>query len=66
MYPKRLHDLHNDYPLAPERIMCKNKVEKLIPNLRNKKKYIIHYTNLEQYLGLGLELICIHRGIKFA
>ena len=65
MYPKRLHDLHNDYPLAPERIMCKNKVEKLIPNLRNKKNYIIHYKNLEQYLGLGLELICIHRGIKF-
>ena len=26
MYPKRFHDLHNDYPLAPERIMCKNKV----------------------------------------
>ena len=21
-YPKELHDLHNDYPLAPERIMC--------------------------------------------
>ena len=43
-YPKELHDLHNDYPIAPERIMmCKNKVEKLIPNLRDKKKYIIHY-----------------------
>ena len=71
-YPKELHDLHNDYPLAPERIMmCKNKVEKLIPNLKKKyiihykKKYIIHYKNLEQYLDLGLELICIHRGIKF-
>ena len=65
-YPKELHDLHNDYPLAPERIMmCKNKVEKLIPNLRDKKKYIIHYKNLEQYLGLGLKLSCIHRGIKF-
>ena len=65
-YPKELHDLHNDYPLAPERIMmCKNKVEKLIPNLRDKKKYIIHYKNLKQYLDLGLELICIHRGIKF-
>ena len=65
-YPKELHDLHNDYPLAPERIMmCKNKVEKLIPNLRDKKKYIIHYKNLKQYLDLGLELSCIHRGIKF-
>ena len=29
-YPKELHDLHNDYPLAPEQIVV-NKVEKLIP-----------------------------------
>ena len=64
-YPKELHDLHNDYPLAPERIMCKNKVEKLIPNLQDKEKYVIHYKNLKQYLDLGLELTCIHRGIKF-
>ena len=66
VYPKELHDLHNDYPLAPERIMmCKNKVEKLIPNLRNKKKYVIHYEDLKQYLDLGLELGGIYRGIKF-
>ena len=45
--------------------MCKNKVEKLIPNLRDKEKYVIHYKNLKQYLDLGLELTCIHRGIKF-
>ena len=38
-YPEELHGLHNDYPLAPERIMCKNKVEKLIPNLRDKDRY---------------------------
>ena len=31
-YPKSLHDLHNDYPLAPEQIEV-NKVDKLIPNL---------------------------------
>ena len=64
-YPKRLHDLHSDYPLAAERIMCDHNVEKLIPNLRNKKKYVIHYENLQQYLSLGLKLTCIHRGIKF-
>ena len=34
-YPKELHDLHNDYPLAPE-LMEVNKIEKLIPNLNNK------------------------------
>ena len=63
-YPKKLHDLHNDYPLAPEQIVV-NKVEKLIPNLWNKKNYVIHYENLQQYLNLGLKLTGIHRGIKF-
>ena len=63
-YPKSLHDLHNDYPLAPEQIEV-NKVDKLIPDLGYKEKYIIHYENLKQYLSLGLKLVKIHRGIKF-
>ena len=63
-YPKSLHDLHSDYPLAPEQIEV-NKVPKLIPNLGDKKKYILHYENLKQYLSLGLKLTNIHRGIKF-
>ena len=63
-YPKSLHDLHSDYPLAPEQIEA-NKVDKLIPNLWNKKKYVIHYETLKQYLNLGLKLTHIHRGIKF-
>ena len=63
-YPEKLHDLHNDYPLAPERINC-DKVEKLIPNLRNKEKYVIHYKNLRQCIDLGLKLTRIYRGIKF-
>ena len=63
-YPKSLHDLHNDYPLAPEQIMV-NKTSKLIPNLGDKKKYILHYENLKQYLKSGLKLTHIHRGIKF-
>ena len=64
LYPKSLHDLYNDYPLAPEQIEV-NKVDKLIPNLGYKEKYIIHYENLKQYLSLGLKLVEIHRGIKF-
>ena len=64
-YPEELHDLHNDYPLCPERVECKNKVEKLIPNLRDKKKYVIHYKNLMQCISLGIELTKIHRGIRF-
>jgi len=41
-YPDKLHDFHNNYPLAPENIKV-NKVCKLIPNLNNKKKYVLHY-----------------------
>ena len=64
-YPENLHDLHNDYPFCPERVKCKNGVEKLIPNLRDKTKYIIHYKNLIQCLKAGMKLKKIHRGIKF-
>ena len=63
-YPKELHDLHNDYPLAPERVKV-NKTEKLMPNLWGKKNYVIHYENLKQCLKLGLKISNIHRGIKF-
>ena len=63
-YSRSLHDLHSDYPLAPEQIEV-NKVKKLIPNLGHKEKYILHYENLKQYLSLGLKLNEIHRGRKF-
>ena len=63
-YSKELHDLHNDYPLAPERLKI-DKVEKLIPNLNDKKRYVLHYGSLKQYLSLGLKITHIHRGIKF-
>src|SRR6218665_1193904 len=65
-YPEKLHDLHNDYPLAPESIILANTdVAKLIPNLNDKKKYVLHYENLKLYESLGLNIVKIHRGIKF-
>ena len=63
-YPKELHELHNDYPLAPE-LMEINKIEKLIPNLNNETKYIIHHETLKLYEKLGHKITKIHRGIKF-
>jgi hypothetical protein len=59
-YPENLHDLHNDYPLAPEHLNGK-----LIPNLGNKTKYIIHHEILKFYISLGLKLTKIHRGISY-
>ena len=54
-YPADLHNLHNDYPLAPERVKMGN-VEKLISNLNNKTNYVVHYENLKLYENLGLKL----------
>ena len=50
-YPKSLHDLHSDYSLAPERVEV-NKVDKLIPNLWNKKmsRYIMGISSLPIYI----------------
>ena len=64
-YSNELHELHNDYPLAPEKLTVTNDIlsnycksiadkyeikvgdlKKLIPNLSNKYKYVLHYRNL--------------------
>ena len=64
-YPVELHDLHNEYPLAPEKLLI-SKVEKLVPNLQDKTNYVIHHTTLKLYERLGLKITKIHRGIKFS
>ena len=40
-------------------------VKKLIPNLSNKTKYVLHYRNLQLYFSLGMKLIKIHRALQF-
>lgn len=65
-YPKELHDLYNNYPLALENIIPPgSKVKKQIPNLWNKAKYVVHYENLNLYESLGMKITKIHKRIRF-
>ena len=54
-YPKNLFYLHKDLPFLPESKKV-NKVEKLICNIENKKKCVIHIRALKQALNRGLRL----------
>ena len=63
-YPKELHDLHNDFPLAPE-ILELGGIKKLTQNLRDKEGMVLHWRNLAFYLSLGMKLKKIRRGISF-
>ena len=63
-YLKELHDLHNDYPLAPESVMV-NGLKKLIPNLCDKSGCVVHHRALKCYLNHGLKLTKIHSGISY-
>ena len=63
-YPKELHNQHNDLPFMCERMEI-NGVEKLVPNLRDKRSYIIHIQALNQALQHRLRLDRIRRVIEF-
>jgi hypothetical protein len=81
LYPQALHDLHNDYPLAPEHMVidkCSKtshsmlktcikpiKCDKLVGTLSDKKHYVVHIRNLQYYLEHGLILDKVHRILEF-
>ena len=83
-YPHQLHNLHSDYPVAPEPMVITSdmlspysrqllndlqlqpgKTPKLVPNLLNKTKYVLHGKALKQYVQLGLKLVKVHRILAF-
>ena len=63
-YPKRLHELHSDLPFLSEGMEVNN-CKKLVCNLFNKKKYVVHINALKQALNHGLKLKKIYRIIEF-
>ena len=67
-YPQDLHDLHSDLPFLVENIVppeSKSKSSKLIPNLNDKRRYVVHYRNLKQAIRNGLMVLKTHRVLKF-
>ncbi|XP_071055058.1 uncharacterized protein [Onthophagus taurus] len=68
-YPRELHDLHNDLPFLAENICPPNSKsvsdKRLIPNLFNKKNYVIHYRNLNHAVAHGLIVRKINRILSF-
>ena len=83
-HPDELHELHNDYPLAPEKLEISHNmlskycssiankydiktggVNKLVPNIGNKSKYVLHYKNQRLYFSLEMKLTKVHRILKF-
>ena len=40
-------------------------IAKLVPNLRDKTRYNLHYRNLKLYLDLGMKLTKVHRILSF-
>jgi len=80
-YPDELHPIHSDYPLAPEHLTVTRDMlnpfaqkladehwmsdSKLIPNLFDKKEYVVHYRNLQFYMKQGLKLGKMYKVISF-
>ena len=55
----------SDYQQGLQHKMYGRGVEKLVPNLRDKTNYVLHYQNLQLYLQLGMRLKKNHRALRF-
>ena len=79
-YSDKLHELHNDYPLAPEKLVgsknmlsryCKETADKYDIKVGHVKKLIsnlgskTNYRHLQLYFSLGMKLTKIHRVLQF-
>ena len=63
-YPKERRENHSELPFLAERMKI-GREEKLVPNLKDKKGYVVHIKALNQALKHGLKLKNVHRVIEF-
>jgi len=79
--PPEAHDALNEYPPAPEHTLFEPsplmaglhaelglssaRVPKLIPNLCDKKKYVVHFRALQKYVEQGCVVTRIHKILWF-
>lgn len=65
-YPYKIHEAHSDLPFAAEKFAPPgSRNDKLIANLYDKHKYIIHYVHLKECIKNGLILLKIYRILSF-
>ncbi|KAL6418670.1 hypothetical protein ACFW04_011903 [Cataglyphis niger] len=66
-YPQHVYDAHTDIPFCPtcDRLPDKRQ-DKLLATLYDKKRYVIHYRNLQQCTHRGLRVTKIHRILQFS
>jgi len=67
-YSQSIHDAHADLSFCPTRdfVPPDKRENKLLATLYDKKRYVIHYRNLQQCTGHGLRVTKIHRVLQFA
>ena len=63
-YPKELHGNLNELPFLAKRMKILRE-EKLVPNLKDKKEYVVQIKTLNQALKHGLKLKTAHRVTEF-
>ena len=66
--PEKLGISHNMWSRYCNNIEVWHKIEgvnKLVPNLGNKSKYVLHYGNRQLYLSLEMKLVIVHKVLKF-
>ena len=71
-YPQELHDLHNDYALAAEKLKInENVLSEYCKRIKDKynisigQVHVLPYQNLQLYMDLGLKLSKLHRVLEF-